>query len=286
MLETNNMPVMTSLQHWDHGFSSPFKSEIYFVSTRRFQDLKWGTKNPIMMRDPEFGPVRLRAYGTYTIRVTDPALFMTEIVGTDGEFTTDEIAFQLRNVVVSRFSNALAKSGIAVLDMAGHTDELAEMLRKRIAPELAAYGIETPTLLIENVSLPAEVEKVLDKRTSMGIVGDLGKYAQFQAGRGDGRGRCAARLGDGRRDQDGYGRRPRRTAGAGMVRPVGGRTRATGGPDVHIGPTAGAGLDVRKYGKPECDLSPPRVLASRASLTRITRVWISGASVWTYPRIS
>ena len=181
MLETNNMPVMTTLQHWDHGFASPFKSEVYFVATRRFQDFKWGTKNPIIMRDPEFGMVRCRAFGTYTLRVTDPAKFMTEIVGTDGDFTTEEIAFQTRNVIVSRFSNALATSGIAVLDMAGNTDQLADMLRRRIAPELAAYGIETPELFIENVSLPSEVEAVLDKRTSMGIVGDLGKYAQFQA---------------------------------------------------------------------------------------------------------
>jgi len=181
MLETNNMPVMTTLQHWDHGFASPFKSEVYFVATRRFQDFKWGTKNPIIMRDPEFGMVRCRAFGTYTLRVTDPAKFMTEIVGTDGDFTTEEIAFQSRNVIVSRFSNALATSGIAVLDMAGNTDQLADMLRRKIAPELAAYGIETPELFIENISLPAEVEAVLDKRTSMGIVGDLGKYAQFQA---------------------------------------------------------------------------------------------------------
>lgn len=180
MLETNNMPLMTTLQHWDHGFQSPFKSEIYYVSTRRFQDLKWGTKNPIIMRDAEFGMVRVRAFGTYTMRVSDPALFMQEIVGTDGDFTTDEITFQLRNVLVSRFSNALAASGIAVLDMASNTDQLGEMLRERVAPELAAFGIETPQLLIENISLPAEVEAVLDKRTSMGIVGDLGKYATFQ----------------------------------------------------------------------------------------------------------
>ncbi|MEL6775218.1 MAG: SPFH domain-containing protein, partial [Pseudomonadota bacterium] len=107
-LETNNMPIMTTLQHWDHLFQSPFKSEIYFVATRRFQDLKWGTRNPIMMRDPEFGPVRMRAFGTYSIRVSDPGLFLQEVVGTDGEVTTDEIQFQIRNVIVSRFSNALA----------------------------------------------------------------------------------------------------------------------------------------------------------------------------------
>ena len=181
MLETNNMPIMTTLQHWDHGFNSPFKSEIYFVSTRRFQDLKWGTKNPIMLRDPEFGPTRLRAFGTYSIRVSDPALFLQEIVGTDGEVTTDEVTFQLRNVIVSRFSNALASSGIAALDIAANTDDLGEFLKKRIAPELAAFGIETPALFVENVSLPEAVEKALDKRTSMGVIGDLGKYAQYQA---------------------------------------------------------------------------------------------------------
>ena len=179
-LETNNMPILTTLQHWDHGFNSPFKSEIYFVATRRFQDLKWGTRNPIIMRDAEFGMVRVRAFGTYTLRVTDPGLFMREIVGTDGHFTTDEITFQLRNVIVSRFSNALANSGISVLDMAGNTDALAEMLRMKIAPELGAYGIETPALFIENISMPKEVEAALDRRTSMGVVGDLSKYAQFQ----------------------------------------------------------------------------------------------------------
>ena len=106
MLETNNMPVMTTLQHWDHGFKSPFKSEIYYVNTTRFTDLKWGTKNPIMCRDPEFGPVRLRAFGTYTIRVIDPAKFLSEIVGTDGEFTKDEISYQIRSIIVSLISRA------------------------------------------------------------------------------------------------------------------------------------------------------------------------------------
>ncbi len=181
MLETNNMPIMTTLQHWDHGFSSPFKSEIYFISTRRFQDLKWGTKNPIMLRDPEFGPTRLRAFGTYSIRVSDPGLFLKEIVGTDGEVTTGEVTNQIRNVIISRFSNALASSHIPVLDLAANTDDLGEFLRSRIAPEIAAYGLETTALFIENISLPPEVEKAMDRRTSMGVVGDLRKYAQFQS---------------------------------------------------------------------------------------------------------
>jgi membrane protease subunit (stomatin/prohibitin family) len=180
-LQTNNMPVLTTLQHWDHGFNSPFKSEVYFVSTRRFGDLKWGTKNPILLRDPEFGMVRLRAYGTYAMRVADAARFMTEIVGTDGEVTTDEVMFALRNVIVSRFSAKLAASGIPVLDLAANTDDLARLLRERIAPELAAFGVELPELYIENVSLPPEVEAAVDRRTAMGVVGDLSKYTQFQA---------------------------------------------------------------------------------------------------------
>ncbi|RMF34397.1 MAG: SPFH domain-containing protein [Alphaproteobacteria bacterium] len=181
MLETNNMPIMTSLQHWDHGFNSPFKSEIYFVSTVRFQDLKWGTKNPIMLRDPEFGPIRLRAFGTYSIRVKDAATFLREIVGTDGEVTTDEVTDNLRNIIVSRFSARIAGAGIPVLDMAANTDQLSEILRERIAPEMEEYGLEMPKLLIENISLPREVEEALDKRTSIGVIGDLSKYTRFSA---------------------------------------------------------------------------------------------------------
>ncbi len=180
-LQTNNMPIMTTLQHWSHGFDSPFKSEIYFVSTRRFQDLKWGTKNPITMRDPEFGPVRLRAFGSYEIKVADAGVFLREIVGTDGEVTTDEVTGQLRNTIVSRFSNALAASGIPVLDVAANTDQLGELLKEKIAPELMEQGVELSRFYVENVSLPEAVEQMLDKRTSMGVLGDLNKYTQFQS---------------------------------------------------------------------------------------------------------
>ncbi len=181
MLETNNMPVLTTLQHWDHGFKSPFQSEIYFVNTKRFTDLKWGTKNPVMCRDPEFGPVRIRAFGSYEIRVTDPGRFLTEVVGTDGEFTEDEISYQIRNIIVSNFSTAIARAGIPVLDMAANTPELGSLITKAIAPNLADYGLSMPTFFIENISLPPKVEEILDKRTSMGIVGDLQNYMQFQA---------------------------------------------------------------------------------------------------------
>ena len=184
MLETNNMPVMTTLQHWDHGFDSPFKSEVYFVNTTRFNDQKWGTKNPIMARDPEFGPVRLRAFGTYSMRVSDPGKFLTEIVGTDGEFTADEISFQIRNVILQEVSQVLAKSGIPVLDMAANTADLGRIVTGAIGPKIAEYGLSIPEFYIENVSLPEEVEKVLDKRTSIGIAGDLNTYMQFNAAEG------------------------------------------------------------------------------------------------------
>jgi membrane protease subunit (stomatin/prohibitin family) len=278
MLETNNMPLMTTLQHWDHGFNSPFKSEIYFVNMRRFQDLKWGTKNPIIMRDPEFGMVRVRAFGTYTIRVTDPALFMQEIVGTDGDFTTDEITFQLRNVIVSRFSNALAASGIAVLDMAGNTDQLAEMLRKQIAPELAAYGIETPQLLIENVSLPAEVEKVLDRRTSMGIVGDLGKYAQFQ--QAEAMREAASTPNSGMGAAIGMG------MGAGMAAGMAGPWGAAPQPHAQQAappPPPERVWHIAENGQTKGPFSRAALgrMATSGELTRETLVWTAGAAGWT-----
>ncbi|MGB0798299.1 MAG: SPFH domain-containing protein [Planktomarina sp.] len=181
MLETNNMPIMTTLNHWDHGFESPFKSEIYYVNTTRFNNLKWGTKNPIMCRDPEFGPVRLRAFGTYSVRVTDPAKFLTEIVGTDGEFTMDEISYQIRNIIVQEFSRVIASSGVPVLDMAANTGDLGQMVADAISDNIAAYGLNLPELYIENISLPPAVEAAMDKRTSVGIAGDLNKYTQYSA---------------------------------------------------------------------------------------------------------
>ena len=181
MLETNNMPILTTLQHWDHGFKSPFKSEIYFVNTTRFNDLKWGTKNPIILRDPEFGPVRVRSYGTYSVRVTDPARFLTEIVGTDGEFTMDEISYQIRNIIVQEFSRVIASSGIPVLDMAANTADLGKLVAGAISPVLAEYGLTIPELYIENISLPPAVEAALDTRTSRGLTGDLDAHMQFAA---------------------------------------------------------------------------------------------------------
>jgi membrane protease subunit (stomatin/prohibitin family) len=180
-LETDNLPVLSTLRGWQHGFHSPFKAEVYFVNMRRFTDLKWGTKHPITLRDVEFGPVRLRAFGTYVIKVAEPRVLIHEIVGTDGHFTTGEVTDQLRNLIVSRFADVIAESKIPVLDLAANYDELAEFVTSKIKQDVTHYGLELTTMLVENVSLPSVVEEALDKRTSMGVIGDLRKYTQFQA---------------------------------------------------------------------------------------------------------
>lgn len=180
-LDTQNIPILSTLKGWKHGFHSPFKAEVYFVNTRQFTDQKWGTKNPIMMRDVEFGPVRIRSFGTYAIKANDPSVLLREIVGTDGHFTTDEITDQLRNITVSRFADILGESKIPILDLAANYDELGKMIRDRIGPEFEKYGLDLTKFLIENISLPPAVEEALDKRTSMGVVGNLGAYTQFQA---------------------------------------------------------------------------------------------------------
>lgn len=180
-LKTENLPVLSTLKGWKYGFESPFKAEVYFVSMRQFTDRKWGTKNPVMMRDPEFGPVRIRAFGTYALRVKDPASLIRNITGTQGTFTTDGITDQLRNLIVSRFPDVVAESKLAALDLAANYNEFGDYVSKQIGPEFEEYGLELTKLLVENISLPPAVEEALDKRTSMGVIGNLGAYTQYQA---------------------------------------------------------------------------------------------------------
>ena len=179
-LTTENLPILSTLRNWKHGFESPFKVEVYFVSTKNFIDQKWGTKNPIMLRDPEFGPIRLRAFGTYTFKVKDAVKFIEEVAGTNAYFTTDEVANQLRNITISRFTDVLGESKIPILDLAANYDELSLYIKNRICADFEAYGIELTQLSIENISLPPKVEEALDKRSSMGILGDLKKYTEYQ----------------------------------------------------------------------------------------------------------
>ena len=180
-LTTGNLPVLSTLRGWKYGFHSPFKAEVYFVNTRNFTSLKWGTKTPVILRDPEFGPVRLRSYGTYVVRVCDPARFIREIVGTGGHFTLDGVAEQLKNLIVTRFSDMLGESRIPVLDLAASYNELSAYMTEKIAPEFLEYGLEITKLLVENISLPDEVAAALDKKSSMGIIGNLDNYLKFQS---------------------------------------------------------------------------------------------------------
>jgi membrane protease subunit (stomatin/prohibitin family) len=179
-LETRNLPILSTIMGWKYGFNSPFKAECYFVSTRVFTGHKWGTKNPIMMRDPEFGPVRLRAFGTFAIKVSDAATFLKQVAATNSTFTVENIDEQLRNMMVARFADVLGESKIPVLDLASNQDELGKFVTGRIQDDFAPYGLQVMSLMVENISLPPEVEAAMDKRTSMGVIGNLQAYTQFQ----------------------------------------------------------------------------------------------------------
>ncbi|MCB1057107.1 MAG: SPFH domain-containing protein [Acidobacteria bacterium] len=182
-LNTANLPILSTLQGWKYGFESPFKAEVYFVSTRQITDLKWGTPNPVMLRDADFGPIRIRAFGTYAIKAQDPKALLTELVGTDGVFEADEVTELLRSMIVSSFADLLGEAKIAALDLAANYGELGEALRKKVQERIDdEYGLELPQLFIVNISLPEEVEKAMDTRTSMGVIGDMGRFQQYQMG--------------------------------------------------------------------------------------------------------
>jgi len=180
-LSTQNMPVMTALKAWKFGFNSPFKSDVYFVNTKQFMDCKWGTANPVMMRDAEFGMIRIRAFGSYSFRVKDPVVFMREVFGTSSLFTVQGVEGQIKSVVVSGLSDAIAQSKIPALDLAANYTELSQYVLQTLNPKVEALGLTLCNFVIENISLPEEVEKAMDKRTSMGVLGDLNRYTQFQA---------------------------------------------------------------------------------------------------------
>lgn len=180
-LSTSNMPVLTAIKSWKYGFNSPFKSDVYFVNTKQFLDRKWGTSNPVMMRDAEFGMIRLRAFGIYSFKVSDAATFMKEVFGTTALMTVDGVEGQIKRTLVSGLSDAIAESKIPALDLAANYEELANYALNAMNPKLAALGLTLCSFVIENISLPEEVEAAMDKRTSMGVLGDLNKYTQFQA---------------------------------------------------------------------------------------------------------
>ncbi len=203
-LVTDNIPILSTLKGWKYGLESPFKADVYFVNTRLFTGNKWGTANPIMMRDPDFGIVRARAFGTFDFHVVDVKLFLKEVAGTDAHFRLEEFGDTMRSRIVSVFTEALAQARVPVLDLAGRYQELGQALLPIINPAVSSkYGIEIPSFIVENVSLPPEVEQAIDKRSSMAAVGNLNDYVKFQMaegmGKGDGGGMAgvAAQLGAG-----------------------------------------------------------------------------------------
>lgn len=202
-LQTDNIPILSTLKGWKYGFESPFKADIYFVNTRLFTGNKWGTSNPVMLRDRDFGIVRVRAFGTYDFKVVDVRTFLREVAGTDHQFRLDEFADAMRSRMVSVFTDALASANVPVLDVASRYSDLGEALLPLINPQISAkYGLELSSFIVENVSVPPEVEQAIDKRSSMAAIGNLNDYVKLQMansiGKGDsGMANTAAQFGAG-----------------------------------------------------------------------------------------
>jgi excisionase family DNA binding protein len=184
-LTTDNIPVLTKLKSWKYGFNSPFKADVYYVITRLFTGNKWGTANPVMLRDSDFGVVRIRAFGTYDFKITDPRTFLREVAGSDHNFRLDEFADTMRSRIVSIFSDSIASAKVPVLDVASRYAELGDALLPVINPAVSSkYGLEITSFIVENVSVPPEVEQALDKRASMTAIGNLNDYVKYQMGQG------------------------------------------------------------------------------------------------------
>ncbi|HET6961550.1 MAG TPA: SPFH domain-containing protein [Terriglobia bacterium] len=179
-LTTQTLPLLTNLMNWDKLFESPFKSDVYFFSTRLQLNQKWGTANPITIRDKEFGAVRLRAFGIYSYKIFDPRAFHVHVSGTREQYTSDELDGQLRNTIVSSISDLFAQSGIPFLDMAANQDEFGNQIKLKLDPEFKRLGIGLDTLQVQNLSLPDELQKILDQRIGMGLIGDMTRYTQYQ----------------------------------------------------------------------------------------------------------
>ena len=179
-LSTRNLPVLATVKGWKYGFESPLKAEVYFCSTRQFTNLKWGTPGPVTMRDPEFGPVRVTAFGLYSVRIKDPAVFIREIVGTDSSFTTEQIEDNLRGKIGTRIKEVMPEAGIPIMDLESKVVQLGETLRSRIAPSIGALGLDLTEVQVQDVGLPEEVERAIDKAGAMRAIGNLQMYTQYE----------------------------------------------------------------------------------------------------------
>jgi membrane protease subunit (stomatin/prohibitin family) len=277
-LITQNMPILSTLRGWKYGFESPFKAEVYFVSTRTFTDRKWGTKNPIMMRDAEFGPVRLRAFGTYAIRVKDPAAFLRQITGTDSRFVIDQVEDQLRDLLLARFADALGSAKIPALDLAGNYDQIGKLIATKIQGDFDGFGLQIVNLLVENISLPPEVEAAMDKRSSMGVIGNMQQFTQYEA---------ANSIKDMAQNPGGLGGAAASMAmGFGVGQQVVGAFNQQGGMAAQGGPPPIPGalaFYVALNGKQAGPFDAAAISAKIASgeITRQTLAWKHGMATWT-----
>ena len=273
-LETQNLPILSTLKGWKYGFSSPFKAEVYFVSMKHWTDQKWGTANPVMMRDPEFGPVRIRAFGTYAMHVVDAGVFIQQVVATEPSFENLEISNQLRNVIVPRITDAIAKSRLPVLELAGNYDKLSRIAQDKVGPDLRALGLGLSAFYVENISLPPEVEKMLDKRSQMSVLGDMGQFTRFQT---------ANAIGDAANNPGGIAGVG---AGLGAGMAIAGQMAAAvaGGarPSESPPPLPGAAFYLSDDGKPvgPYDLNTLAAQVQQGALTRATLVWRQGMPAW------
>jgi len=270
-LTTANIPILTTLSNWKYGFNEPFKCDVIFVCTRLFTDLKWGTSNPIMLRDPEFGPIRLRAFGSYCMRVKEPGKFMRQLVGIDPNFQVDEIQDQLRNMAVTNFTDALAEAKIAALDLAARYKEMGAFICEQLQPDFGTWGLELSKFLIENISFPPEVEKALDERSKLGILGgNLAQFQQMKAGEA---------MGDMAKNP-GAGNSMGMVAGMNMGQMMGGMM--SGGQHASPPPLPQAawfaGIAGQQVGP--LDANGLKNLMASGQMTRETLVWKEGMAGW------
>ena len=273
-LTTGNMPILSTLMGWKYGFESPIKADVYFVSTKQWTDQKWGTQNPIMMRDPEFGMVRIRAFGSFAFHVTDPGVFLQQLVASDPAFETYEIAAQLRNTIVSRFVDVIGQAKIPALDLAGNYDKISKLALESIKPDLATMGLALTLFYIENISLPPEVEQALDKRTQMGVLGDMNRYTQYQT---------ANAISDAAKNPSGIaGIGAGLGVGMNMANQMSG---ALSGGQSDPPPLPGAGvaffIGVNGQQRGPFDFAALQGKVKDGSLTRATLVWKQGMGSWT-----
>ncbi len=275
-LETQNMPIMSTLQGWKYGFNSPFKAEVYFVNTKRFTDLKWGTLNPIMMRDADFGMVRVRAFGSYVMRIKDAQTFLKEIVGTNWEFTTDQVSEQCRNYLVSGFAGAVAELKMPVLDLYSQYEQMGKLLTDKMAPKFSELGIELLSLLIENVSVPPEVEQAIDTRSKMGAIGNMGTYMQMSAAEAMVKGAENPGGMGGLGAQMAAGMMVSQQAQAGFAQPQ----APAGGPPPPLPVAAAFHVAVGGQQAGPYDAGTLSTMIANGSLTRDSLVWKTGMPNW------